>query len=176
MCMIFCGLLIPSYLIMKEGIWVSKALGRANIFVNICPFHKNMNYFWSSSLIATAAKSLQSCPTLCDPLDSSPPGSPIPGILQARILEWDAISSSNEWKWKVKVKSLSFVWLVVTPWTAAHQAPSSMGFSRQENWSRVPSPSLSSLIRIQKKQQQQQPHIHQINGPVSFNWGFLYLF
>ena len=60
---------------------------------------------------ATAAKSLQSCPTLCDPIDGSPPGSPVPGILQARTLEWVAISFSNAWKWKVKVKSLSNVWL-----------------------------------------------------------------
>ena len=81
---------------------------------------------------AAAAKSLQSCPTLCDPRDGSPPGSPIPGILQARILEWVAISFSNAWKWKVKVKSHSCVRLLATPWTAAHQAPPSMGFSRQE--------------------------------------------
>ena len=87
---------------------------------------------------AAAAKSLQSCLTLCDPRDSSPPGSPVPGILQARTLEWVAISFSNAWKWKVKVKSLSHVWLVVTPWTAAHQAPPSMGFSRHEYWSGVP--------------------------------------
>ena len=79
---------------------------------------------------AAAAKSLQSCPTLCDHLDGSPPGSPIPGILQARTLEWVAISFSNAWKWKVKVKSLSRVRLLATPWTAAHQAPPSMGFSR----------------------------------------------
>ena len=85
-----------------------------------------------------AAKSIQLCPTLCNPIDGSPPGSPIPGILQARILEWVAISSSNAWKWKVKVKSLSRVWLLATPWTAAHQAPPSMGFSRQEYWSGVP--------------------------------------
>ena len=78
------------------------------------------------------AKSLQSCPTLCDPIDSSPPGSPVPGILQARTLEWVAISFSNACKWKVKVKSLSRVWLLATPWTAAQQAPPSMGFSRQE--------------------------------------------
>ena len=90
---------------------------------------------------AAAAKSLQSCPTLCDPIDSSPPGSPVPGILQARTLEWVAISFSNAWKWKVKVKSLSRVRLLATPWTAAHQAPLSMGFSRQEYWSGVPSPS-----------------------------------
>ena len=90
---------------------------------------------------ATAAKSLQSCPTLRNPIDSSPPGFPIPGILQARTLEWVAISFSNEWKWKVKVKSLSRVWLFLTPWTAAYRAPPSMGFSRQEYLSGVPLPS-----------------------------------
>ena len=90
---------------------------------------------------AAAAKSLQSCPTLCDPIDGSPPGSPVPGILQARTLEWVAISLSNAWKWKVKVKSLSHIRLLATPWTAAYQAPPSLGFSRQEYWSGVPSPS-----------------------------------
>ena len=84
---------------------------------------------------AAAAKSLQLCPTLYDPVDSSPPGSPVPGILQARTPEWVAISLSNAWKWKVKVKSLSHVRLLVTPWTTAYQAPPSMGFSRQEYWS-----------------------------------------
>jgi len=78
------------------------------------------------------AKSHQSCPTLCDPIDSSPPGSAVPGILQARTLEWVAIFFSNAWKWKVKVKSLSRVQLLATPWTEAYQAPPSMGFSRQE--------------------------------------------
>ena len=87
-----------------------------------------------------AAKSLQSCPTLCDPIDSSPSGFTIPGILQARTLEWVAISFSNAWKWKVKVKSLSRVRLLGTPWTTAYQAPPSMGFSRQEYWSGVPLP------------------------------------
>ena len=90
---------------------------------------------------AATAKSLQSCPTLCDPIDGSPPGSPVPGILQARTLDWVAISFSNVWRWKVKVKSLSRVWLLATPWTAAYQAPPSMGFSRQEYWSGVPLPS-----------------------------------
>ena len=90
---------------------------------------------------AAAAKSLQSCPTLCDPIDGSRPGSPVPGILQARTLEWVAISFSNAWRWKVKVKSLSRVWLWATPWTAAYQALPSMGFSRQEYWSGVPLPS-----------------------------------
>ena len=91
-----------------------------------------------SSDAAAAAELLQSCPTLCDPIDGSPPGSAIPGILQARTLEWVAISFSNAWKWKVKVKSLSRVRLLATSWTAAYQAPSSMGFSRQEYWSGVP--------------------------------------
>ena len=91
-------------------------------------------------LSAAAAKSLQSCPTLCDPKDGSPPGSSVSGILQARTLEWVAISFSNAWKWKVKVKSLSCVRLLATPWTAACQAPPSMGFSRQEYWSGVPYP------------------------------------
>ena len=89
---------------------------------------------------AAAAKLLQSCPTLCDPIDSSAPGSTVLGILQARTLEWVAISFSNAWKWKVKVKSLSHVPLLATPWTAAYQAPLSMGFSRQEYWSGVPFP------------------------------------
>ena len=89
---------------------------------------------------AAAAKSLQSCPTLCDPIDGSPPGSPIPRILQARTLEWVAISFSNAWKWKVKVRSLSRVWLFATPWTAAYQAPVSMEFSRQEYWRGLPMP------------------------------------
>ena len=75
---------------------------------------------------AAAAKLLQSCLTLCDPIDGSPPGSPVPGILQARTLEWVAISFSSAWKWKVKVKSLSHVWLLATPWTAAYQAPPPM--------------------------------------------------
>ena len=92
------------------------------------------------STAAAAAKSLQSFLTLCDPIDCNPPGSPVPGILQARTLEWVAISFSNAWKWKVKVKSLSHVRLLATPWTAAYQAPLSMGFSRQEYWSGLPLP------------------------------------
>ena len=86
---------------------------------------------------AAAAKSLQLCPTLCDPIDGSPPGSPIPGIFQARTLEWVAISFSSAWKWKLKVKSLSRVRLLATPWTAAYQAPLFMGFSRLKYWSGV---------------------------------------
>ena len=94
-----------------------------------------------------AAKSLQLCPTLCDPIDGSLQASPVPGILQARTLEWVAISFSNAWKWKMKVKSLSRVRLFVTPWTAAYQAPPSMGLSRQEYWSGVPSPSPGDSTR-----------------------------
>ena len=88
-------------------------------------------------LARSAAKSLQLCPTLCDPIDGSPPGSPVPGILQARTPERAAISFSSARKWKVKVKLLSRVRLLATPWTAAYQAPPSMGFSRQEYWSGV---------------------------------------
>ena len=94
-----------------------------------------------NTFATAAAKSLQSCLTLCNPIDGSPQGSPVPGILQARTLEWVAISFSNAWKWKVKVKLLSLVRLLATPWTAAHQTPPSMGFSRQEYWSGVPLPS-----------------------------------
>ena len=102
-------------------------------FVCIC-LAQLYKYVYILAAAATAAKSPQSCPTLCHPIDGSPPGSPVPGILQPRTLEWVAISFSNAWKWKVKVKSLSRVQLFATPWTAAHQAPLSMGFSRQEYW------------------------------------------
>ena len=93
---------------------------------------RHMEIYQKYSAAAAAAKSLQSCMTLCDHIDGSPPGSTVPGILQATTLEWVAISFSNAWKWKVKMKLLSPVRLCVTPWTAAHQAPLSMGFSRQE--------------------------------------------
>ena len=99
-------------------------------------------------MLSAAAKSLQSCPTLCDPIDGSPAGSAIPGILQVRTLEWVAISFSNVWKWKVEVKSLSRVQLFATAWTAAYQAPPPMGYSRQEYWSGVPLPSPNMLSRL----------------------------
>ena len=98
-----------------------------------------------SAAAAAAAKSIQSCPTLRDPIDGSPPGSPVPGILQTRTLEWVAISFSNAWNWKVKMKSLSSVRLLATPWTAAYQASLSVGFARQEYWSGVPLPSPHGL-------------------------------
>ena len=112
---------------------------------------KNKSSFWVfvHYTATAAAKSRQSCPTLCDPIDGSPWGSPVPGILQARTLEWVAISFSNAWKWKVKVKSLSRVQLFATPWTAAQQAPRSMGFSRHEYWSGLPF--LKNLWRQNKK-------------------------
>ena len=100
--------------------------------------------------ISAAAKSFQSSPTLCDPIDSSPPGSTVPGILQARTLEWVAIFFSNAWRWKVKVKSLSRFQLWVTPWSAAYQAPPSLGFSRQEYWSGVPLPSPMQRLLMTK--------------------------
>ena len=104
--------------------------------------NKNIYYIFTLVLFVAAAtaKSLQSCLTLCDPIDGSPPASPVPGILQARTLEGVAISFSNAWKWIVKVKLLSRVQLLATPWTAAYQAPPSTGFSRQEYWSGVPLP------------------------------------
>ena len=110
-----------------DGVWNSQGEGKDKLFL--------------STFLAAAAKSLQSCPTLCDIINRSPPGSAVPGLLQARTLEWIAISFSNAWKWKVKVKSLSCVQLLLTPWTAAYQAPPSMGFSRQEYWSGLPLPS-----------------------------------
>ena len=83
-------------------------------------------YASSYSATAAAVKSLQSCPTPCDPIGGSPTGSAVPGILQARTPEWVAISFSNAWKWKVKLKSLSCVWLFVTPWTACSLLGSSV--------------------------------------------------
>ena len=120
-----CLILFPSFLPLRNISWLPSV---------------------SQQSVAAAAKSLHLCPTLCDPTDGSPPGSTVPGILQTRTLEWVAISFSNAWKWKNKVKSLSRVWLLATPWTAAHQVPPSMGFSRQEYWSGVPLPSPSSLL------------------------------
>ena len=114
------------------------------------------------NIAAAAAKSLQSCPTLYDPIDGSPPGSAVPGILQARTLEWVAISFSNAWKWKVKVKSLSPVQLPATPWTAAYQAPLSTGFSRQEYWSGLPLP--SPLLNIRE-----------LNNTRQFEGRYLYM-
>ena len=107
-----------------------------------------------------AAKSLQSCPTLGDPIDGSPPGSPVPGILQARTLEWVAISFSNACKWKVKVRSLSRVQPLATPWTAAYQAPLSMGLSRQKYWSGVPFPSPNGVLLGHKKEW----NVHSMGG------------
>ena len=109
------------------------------------------------SSAAAAAKSLQSCLTLCDPRDGSLPGSRIPGILQARTPEWVAISFSNAWKWKVKVKLLSHVWPSATPWPAAYQAPPSIGFSRQEYWSGVPLPSLINSVNRYKSVNRHNP-------------------
>ena len=123
-----------------QGVWLSLVGGDApGILCSAWSYHPPPEM--GDLVPDAAAKSLHSCPTLCDPIDGSPPGSPVPGIFQARTLEWVAISFSNAWKWKVKVKWLSRVRLLVTPWTAAYQAPPSMGFSRQEYWSGVPLPS-----------------------------------
>ena len=99
------------------------------------------NFLEAMLLLLLLLLSRFSSARLCDPIEGSPPGSTVPGILQARTMEWVAISFSNAWRWKVKVKSLSRVRLFTTPWTAAHQAPPSVGFSRQECWSGVPLPS-----------------------------------
>ena len=104
-----------------------------------------LSCYIETTIAAAAAKSLQSCLTLCDPIYGSPPGSPIPGILRARTLEWVAISFPSAWKWKVK--SLSHVRLLETPWTAAFQAPTSVGFARQEYWSGVPLPSPKTVYK-----------------------------
>ena len=123
----------PGCLLLISAVKSPSALGRTTLI--------SVLWFGLWVVPSAAAKSLQSCPTLCDPIDGSPPGSPVPGILQARTLEWVASSFSSAWKWKVKGKSLSHVRLLATPWTAAYQAPLSMGFSRQEYWSGLPLPS-----------------------------------
>ena len=145
--------------------WAPKSLGTVTAAMKLkdaCSLKKSYDNF------AAAAKLLQSCPTLHDPIDGSPPGSPVPGILQARTPEWVAISFSNAWKWKVKVKSLSHVQLFATPWTTAYQAPPSMGFSRQEYWGGVPSPSpMTTLDSILKSR-----HYFASKGPYSQSYGF----
>ena len=141
----------PTSFVNSELSYPSHGYIRKNCKISVCVgmfMCKTENYQRETyTAAAAAAKSLQSCPTLCDPIDGSPPGSPVPGILQARTLGWVAISFSNAGKWKVKVKSLSRVRLLATPWTAAHQAPPSMGFSRQEYWSGLPLPSPVSSMR-----------------------------
>ena len=117
---------------------------------------KSIHHLWMFFLekTAAAAKLLQSCPTLCDPIDGSPPGSLVPRILQARTLEWVAISFSNAWKWKVKEKSFSHVRLFVTPWTAAYQAPPPMGFSRQEKTSNTQKSRNSKILEPKEEKWQ----------------------
>ena len=143
------------------SLWLSSLsfASRSHAYSRSCFFFFLFHTHSKSLAISAAAKSLHLCPTLCDPIDSSPPGSPIPGILQARTLEWVAISISNAWKWKVKVKSLSRVRLLATPWTAAYQAPLSMGFSGQEYWGGVPLPSPLSLSLD-----------HNLRAYISFLW------
>ena len=141
--------------------------------VNILHYWPSVNSLWLWDFLgsstpgglaaAAAAKSLQSCPTLCDPIDGSPPSSPIPGILQARTLEWVAISFSNAWKWKVKVKSFSGVWLLACL-TAAYQAPPSMGFSRQHPLNEDQSYTVGSKFEpiIQSEVSQKEKHQYSI--------------
>ena len=116
----------------------------------ICICYKSSSVYTDPQFCCCAAKSLQSCLTLCNPIEGSPPGSSFLEIFQARTLEWVAMSFSNAGKWKVKVKPLSPVPLFVTPWTAAYQSPPSMGFSRQEYWNGVPLPSPPVLLVLLK--------------------------
>ena len=142
--------LLSGFFVLQNSIIILQTVKERNHRVTIVNsfLHRSLSNPSSSLdiLPSAAAKSLQSCPTVCDPMDCSPPGSPVPGILQARTMEWVAIAFSSAWKWKVKVKSLSHVQLLATPWTAAHQAPLSMGFPRQEYWRGVPLPSPFYLL------------------------------
>ena len=132
------------------------------VYFSVFSFVKNfdLQLYSSKNCVAAAAKSLQSCPTLFDPIDGSAPGSPVPGILQARTPEWVAISFSNAGKWKVKVKSLSCVRPLATPRTAAYQSLPSMGFSRQEYWSGVPLPFPKIMLISSIQQTELAMHVH----------------
>ena len=133
------------YIYIKQNTLVGRFFKSISSKFQYCQAVSFSNLMYAAAAAATA--SLQSCPTLCDSMDGSPPGSAILGILQARTLEWVAIPFSNAWKWKVKVRSLSCVRLLVTAWTTAYQAPLSMGFSRQEYWSGLPLPSPNLMYR-----------------------------
>ena len=135
-CILLCDSKINIFFFLLENYHLSHKGRTSLLLFGISELPASPLFYFRAA--AAAAKSLQSFLTLCDPIDIRPPGSPAPGILQARTLEWVAISFSNAWKWKVKVKSLSHVQLLATPWTAAYQAPPPMGFSRQEHWSGVP--------------------------------------
>ena len=136
---------VPQNVAMTSHVCINMLFDQVGMKRTWCTFTWNSE---DSNTSAAAAKSLQLCPTLCDPIDSSPPGSPVPGILQARTLEWVAISFSSAWTWKVKLKSFSRVQLLAAPWTAAHQAPPSLGFSRQEYWNGLPLPSPILLLGL----------------------------
>ena len=136
-----CASDIKPYIVTSEIFFKHPLLYSILFQGRLCHVETMPPAFLAPSHCYCAAESHQSCPTLCDPGDGSPPDSSDPGILQARTLEWVAISFSNAWKWKVKVKSFSRVWLFATLWTAAYQAPLSVGFSRQEYWSGSPAPS-----------------------------------
>ena len=156
---LFYGWIIFHYVYIQHIFFIHSSVDGSPVCVYVCVLVlSRFGHIWlfatpwtvahpRPQLLSAAAKSFQSCPTLCDPIDSSPPGSPVPGILQARTLEWVAIFFSSAWKWKVKLKSLSRVRPSVTPCTAAFQAPPSKGFSRQEHWSGVPLPSPQLLSR-----------------------------
>ena len=146
-------------------LWPVHSLGQTLLALSCFILYSKAKFSHSP---AAAANSLQLCPTLCDPIDSSPLGSHIPGIFQASTLELVAISFSNAWKWKMKVKSLSRVRLLVTPWIAAYQAPPSMGFSRQEYWSGVPLPSPNPILFNTLIILSLLSHLNRTNGTIFF--------
>ena len=111
----------PTHISLAGGFFTTSTTWKAIKIMTRDEFYMEWQDSYSYDITA-AAKSLQSCRTLFDPIDGSPPGSPIPGTLQARTLEWVAISFSNAWKWKVKVKLISHDQLLESPWTAAHQS------------------------------------------------------
>ena len=140
----------------------------AILFV-FCLFHKIIVSCITKCmlLLLSCFSSVRLCVT---PRDSRPPGSAIPGILQARTLEWVAISFSNAWQWKVKVKPLSHVWLFATPWTAAYQAPPSVGFSRQEYWSWLPLPSPNQVYEPPTKIMTGLQAVDQVYSSICDQW------
>ena len=142
-CLLLCCQQMPILLVLSKLLLKSQTASCLPSYLSLHPCYNPKSTQYDFYL---ACEVTQSCPTLSNPMDCSLPGSSIHGIFQARVLEWGVIAFSKAWKRKVKVKSLSRVWLLATPWTVAHQAPPSMGFARQEYWSGVPSPFLLSSL------------------------------
>ena len=135
----------------------------------LCCFHSSLMVLCALWIQCGPAAAAESCLTLCDPIDENPPGSSVPGILQARTLEWVVLSFSNAWKWKVKGKPLSRVQLLATPWTIAYQAPPSMGFSKQEYWNGVSFPSPSVVLDLSYF------HVETIGHPQDYHVSYKFM-